>query len=99
MMVFLIAHLFKNCKFSHIFMLDRPAPPLPELYLSEETANKITAFIRTRLNNLLKVSQDIAMGRNSKLFFKVALYLFMISFIGGLTDFLTLGYTSKYFYL
>ncbi|KAH7553795.1 hypothetical protein ACOSP7_029348 [Xanthoceras sorbifolium] len=75
-------------------ILNRPAPPLPELYLSEEMANEVTAFIRSHVNDLLSVSQDIALGRNSKLFFKVALCLWLISFVGGLTDFLTLGYTS-----
>lgn len=81
-----------NCNFS----FDRPAPPLPQLHLSEEIANEVTAFIRTRVNDLLSVSQDIALGKDSKLFLKVAAYLWLISIIGGLTDFLTLAYTSKF---
>ncbi|KAK2657607.1 hypothetical protein Ddye_010659 [Dipteronia dyeriana] len=75
-------------------VLNRPAPPLPELHLSEEMANEVTVFVRTRVNHLLSASQDVALGRNSKLFFKVALCLWLISFVGGLTDFLTLGYTT-----
>ncbi|KAA8516333.1 hypothetical protein F0562_016626 [Nyssa sinensis] len=71
-----------------------PAPPLPELYLSEEMANEVAAFIRDRVNALLSVSEDIALGKDSRMFFKVAAYLWLISVIGSLTDFLTLGYTS-----
>jgi hypothetical protein len=75
-------------------ILNRPAPPLPELYVSQELVNEIGALIHTRVNDFLRVSQDIALGKNSKLFFKVAGWLLLISFVGGLTDFLTLGYTS-----
>ncbi|WVZ17487.1 hypothetical protein V8G54_010469, partial [Vigna mungo] len=76
-----------------------PAPPLPQLHLSEEIANEVTAFIRTRVNDLLSVSQDIALGKDSKLFLKVAAYLWLISIIGGFTDFLTLAYTSLFIVL
>ncbi|XP_021289529.1 reticulon-like protein B12 isoform X2 [Herrania umbratica] len=75
-------------------ILNRPAPPLPELYLSEEMVNEVGAFIRAHVNDFLSTSQDIAMGRDARLFVKVAAYLLLISVIGGLTDFLTLGYTS-----
>ncbi|XP_038721254.1 reticulon-like protein B12 [Tripterygium wilfordii] len=75
-------------------ILNRPAPPLPELHLSEEMVNEAAAFFRVHLNALLSVSQDIALGRNSNLYFKVATYLLVISVIGSLTDFLTLGYIS-----
>jgi len=78
------------------FYFDRPAPPLPQLHLSEEMANEVTTFIRTRVNDLLSVSQDIALGKDSRLFLKVAAYLWLISIIGGLTDFLTLAYISKF---
>lgn len=75
-------------------ILNRPAPPLPELHLSEDMVNEAATFIRAHVNTLLSVSQDIAMGKNPKLFFKVAACLWLISFISGLTDLLTLGYTS-----
>ncbi|GLT89476.1 hypothetical protein SLE2022_074550 [Rubroshorea leprosula] len=75
-------------------ILNRPAPPLPELYLSEEMVNDAATFIRTQVNELLSVSQDVAMGKDSRLFFQVAALLGLISIVGGLTDFLTLGYTS-----
>ncbi|KAJ6778213.1 RETICULON-LIKE PROTEIN B12 [Salix koriyanagi] len=37
---------------------------------------------------------DIALGKDTKLFLKVAAYLSLISVVGVLTDFLTLGYAS-----
>ncbi|ESR42515.1 hypothetical protein CICLE_v10012753mg [Citrus x clementina] len=91
-LLLLIAILFIWAKAAAI--LNRPAPPLPELHLSEEMVNEVAALIRTRVNDFLSVSQDMALGKNSRLFFRVALYLWLISFVGGLTDFLTLGYTS-----
>ncbi|XP_041023569.1 reticulon-like protein B12 isoform X1 [Juglans microcarpa x Juglans regia] len=88
----LIIILFLWAKAASI--LNRPAPPLPDLHLSEEMVNEVANFIRLHVNNLLSVSQDIALGKDSRLFFKVAAYLWLIYFVGGLTDFLTLGYTS-----
>lgn len=87
--------MYQN-KLTVFFSFDRPAPPLPQLHLSEEMANEVKTFIRTRVNDLLSVSQDIALGKDSRLFLKVAAYLWIISIIGGLTDFLTLAYTSKF---
>lgn len=88
----LVAILFLWAKSAAI--LNRPPPPLPELHLSEEMVNEMATFIRLRVNTLLSVSHDIALGKDSRLFFKVAVYLWLIYFLGGLTDFLTLGYTS-----
>ncbi|TKY63416.1 Reticulon protein B12 [Spatholobus suberectus] len=96
-LLLLIVILFLWAKSAAI--LNRPAPPLPQLHLSEEMANEVTAFIRTRVNDLLSVSQDIALGKDSRLFLKVAAYLWLISIIGGLTDFLTLAYTSLFIVL
>ncbi|KAB5519959.1 hypothetical protein DKX38_024278 [Salix brachista] len=75
-------------------ILNRPPPPLPRLHLSEETVTEVASLIRTRLNDLLSISQDIALGKDTKLFLKVAAYLLLISVVGVLTDFLTLGYAS-----
>ncbi|XP_021624488.1 reticulon-like protein B12 isoform X2 [Manihot esculenta] len=63
-------------------ILNRPSPPLPELHLSEETVNEVAAFVRTRLNAFLSVSQDIALGKDTNSFFKVAGYLLLISILG-----------------
>ncbi|MBA0781820.1 hypothetical protein Gotri_002704 [Gossypium trilobum] len=91
-LLLLIGILFLWAKSAAI--LNRPAPPLPELYLSEETVNEMGAFIRAHVNDILSASKDIALGKDARLFFKVAGYLLLISLVGGLTDFLTLGYTS-----
>ncbi|XP_027336896.1 reticulon-like protein B12 [Abrus precatorius] len=96
-LLLLIVILFLWAKSAAI--LNRPAPPLPQLHLSEEIANEMTTFIRTRVNDLLSVSQDIALGKDSRLFLKVAAYLWLISIVGGLTDFLTLAYTSLFIVL
>ncbi|OVA17698.1 Reticulon [Macleaya cordata] len=91
-LLLLIAIFFVWAKSAAI--LNRPPPPLPELYLSEEVVNEAAAIIRSHVNALCSVSLDIALGKDSKLFFRVAASLGLISVIGGWTDFLTLGYTS-----
>lgn len=49
----------------------RPPPPLPELELTEETVNDIASSIRFNANFLIRVANDIALGKHPKLFFKV----------------------------
>ncbi|XP_009786417.1 reticulon-like protein B12 [Nicotiana tabacum] len=75
-------------------ILNRPAPPLPHLYLSEEMVNEAACFVRNHINMLLSASEDIALGKDTNMFVKVSVGLMLVSVIGGLTDFLTLGYTS-----
>lgn len=75
-------------------ILNRPAPPLPHLYLSEEMVNEAAYFIRNHINTLLLVSENIALGKDTNMFVKVSGGLILVSVLGGLTDFLTLGYTS-----
>ncbi|CAH2080498.1 unnamed protein product [Thlaspi arvense] len=77
----------------------RPAPPLPDVYLSEEVVNDIAALIRDHTNKFLSTSKDIALGKDTRMFFKIAACLWLISVAGGLTDFLTLGYTSLFIVL
>ncbi|GFP86259.1 reticulon-like protein b12 [Phtheirospermum japonicum] len=85
--------LFNRHRDVHQILGGGIAPPLPHLHLSEEFVNETATFIRDHVNNLLTVSEDIAYGRDSRMFVKVALSLLMISLIGSLTDFFTLGYT------
>nr|GMC99676.1 reticulon-like protein B12 [Ipomoea batatas] len=80
-------------------LLNRPAPPLPHLYLSEERVNEAALFIRDHINMLLSAFEDIALGRNTELFVKVGAGLLLVSVVGGLTDFLTLGYTGLFIVL
>ncbi|PSS32668.1 Reticulon-like protein [Actinidia chinensis var. chinensis] len=91
-LLLLLAILFLWAKSAAI--LNRPPPPLPDLYLSEEVVNDMASFLQSHINALLSVSKNVALGKDTAMFFKVAAYLWLISFIGGLTDILTLGYTS-----
>ncbi|WMV44199.1 hypothetical protein MTR67_037584 [Solanum verrucosum] len=88
----LFAILFLWAKSAAI--LNRPAPPLPHLYLSEEMVNEAAYFIRNHINMILSVSEDIALGKDTNMYVKVSAGLLLVSVVGGLTDFLTLGYTS-----
>lgn len=74
---------------------NRPTPPLPELQLSEDAANYLAALARTHINATLSAFQNMALGKDSTMYFRVAGWLLLISVIGSLTNFLTLGYTSK----
>lgn len=79
-----------------VCVCNRPAPPLPHFHLSEETANEASTFLRDHINTILSVSEDIALGRDTRLYVRVALVLLTISVIGSLTSFLVLGYISKW---
>ncbi|KAL0714366.1 hypothetical protein Bca4012_021345 [Brassica carinata] len=91
-LLLLLSILFLWSKSASI--LNRPSPPLPEFQVSEAMAEEASKLLRIHVNKLLQVSYDIAMGRDSELFFKVAVYLFLIAFIGSLTDFQTLCHTG-----
>ncbi|CAN4106090.1 unnamed protein product [Withania somnifera] len=76
-------------------ILNRPAPHLPHLYLSEEMVNEAAYFIRNHINMLLMVSENVALGKDTNMFVTISGGLILVSVLGGLTDFLTLGYTSS----
>ncbi|KAG7977059.1 hypothetical protein I3843_05G010900 [Carya illinoinensis] len=73
-------------------LLNRPLPPLPDMEISEESVVKASDAILVWINPALSIAHDIAIGRNIKLFLKVAISLWIISFIGSLISFLTLIY-------
>lgn len=58
-------------------------------------AEEASKLLRIHVNKLLQVSYDIAMGRDAELFIRVAVYLFLIAFIGSLMDLQTLCHTGK----
>ncbi|KAL4587287.1 hypothetical protein LXL04_000155 [Taraxacum kok-saghyz] len=93
-LLLLLLILFLWAKSAQI--LNRPTPPIPYLQLSEETTNEAAALIREQINRVLSLSHDIALGKDPKMFAKVAVYLFLMSTIGSLTDFRTLCYTSVF---
>ncbi|XP_043718146.1 reticulon-like protein B12 [Telopea speciosissima] len=88
----LISILFLWAKSAAI--LNRPPPPLPNLHISEQVVNEAAAVICSQMNNFLSTSRDISLGKDSKMFLKVAAFLWLISVVGSWADFLTLGYTS-----
>ncbi|KAH0928593.1 hypothetical protein HID58_014320 [Brassica napus] len=84
---------------STVLLGSRPSPPpFPEFHITEAMAKEASKLLRIHLNKLFQVSHDIAMGRDSELFIKVAISLFLISFIGSLMDFQTLCHTVPTFY-
>ncbi|XP_010427078.1 PREDICTED: reticulon-like protein B12 isoform X1 [Camelina sativa] len=84
-LLLLLSILFLWSKSASI--LNRPSPPLA-------MAEEASIWLRIHVNKLLQVSYDIAMGRDSELYIKVAISLFLISLIGSLMDFQTLCHTS-----
>lgn len=75
-------------------ILNRPPPPLPELELSEETIYATSTIMHAKINYALKVSREIALGKDLKLFLKVAFVLLIMSTVGSWFDLLTIAYIS-----
>ncbi|XWS54746.1 hypothetical protein CRYUN_Cryun10bG0115500 [Craigia yunnanensis] len=73
-------------------LLNRPLPPIPNLEISEKTVGKVADELQVWINFALSLAHDIAIGRNLKLFLKVAVCLWLVSFIGSLFNFFTLAY-------
>jgi len=75
---------------------NRPAPPLPEVYLKEELVAEMGELVRTQINYLIEVCRDVALGKDSKLYLRVAAYLLLLAVVGGLTDIVSLCYICKF---
>ncbi|KAM3742811.1 hypothetical protein ACB098_07G096200 [Castanea mollissima] len=73
-------------------LLNRPLPPIPDLEISDESVVKAADAMQIWINSALSIAHDIALGQNLKLFLKVAVGLWVISYIGSLINFLTLVY-------
>ncbi|GAA0144046.1 membrane traffic protein [Lithospermum erythrorhizon] len=65
---------------------------LPELVLSEEMINNAAGSFRVKVNYMLLMAHDIALGKDFKLFFKVVIALWFLSVIGSQVSFFTLAY-------
>lgn len=96
-LLLLIAILFSWAKAAAI--LNRSPPPIPEMHLTKEDMNKAAGLVRSHVNMALLAFHEVALGKNSKLFYRVAVCLWVISIIGSLTDFLTLIYASLVIFL
>ena len=56
----------------------------------------MATLVRDRLNSLLSTSQDIALGKDSRLYFKSAAWLLLISVVSAWADLVTLGYACEF---
>uniref|UniRef100_A0A6V7QVK6 Reticulon-like protein n=1 Tax=Ananas comosus var. bracteatus TaxID=296719 RepID=A0A6V7QVK6_ANACO len=77
----------------HLMLVQTP-PPMPVMRISEEVINEVALHMHSIVNMVLSIFHNIALGKDTELFYGVAVYLWLISIIGSLTDFPTLCYIS-----
>ncbi|PUZ64422.1 hypothetical protein GQ55_3G142600 [Panicum hallii var. hallii] len=75
-------------------LLNRPAPPVPAMRVSQRAVDEAAALLRAALDAVCAGFHDIATGRDSLLFCRVFLCLWALSIVGSLTDFPTFCYAS-----
>ncbi|KAL9323460.1 hypothetical protein ACSQ67_008317 [Phaseolus vulgaris] len=75
-----------------LFFSCRQPPTLPELVVSEEMVNNAAASFRVKINNALLIANDITIGKDFIIFFKVVICLWLLSVIGSVFSFFTLAY-------
>ncbi|KAK8364214.1 hypothetical protein V6Z11_A03G217700 [Gossypium hirsutum] len=89
----LVAILFFWAKSASL--LNRSLPSLPNLEISENTVVIITDELHQWINHTLSIAHNIAIARDLKFFLKVAVSLWLVSYIGSLFEFLTLVYIGE----
>ncbi|KAE8667441.1 Reticulon-like protein B10 [Hibiscus syriacus] len=89
-LLLLVVILFSWAKSASL--LNRPLPPLPNLEISERSAVKIAKELQVWVNYALSIAHDITLDRNFKLFLKIAVVLWFVSYIGSFFNFLTFVY-------
>ena len=67
------------------------------MYLKEELVAELGELARKNINMLVSVWRDVALGKDSRLFLRVAMCLLLISVVGGLTDIVSLCYICKFY--
>ncbi|XP_066312940.1 reticulon-like protein B12 [Miscanthus floridulus] len=75
-------------------LLNRAAPPIPLMKISDESMSGAAEIVGSFMNKVLKDFENIALGKDSSLFYKVAFVLLLTSIVGRLTDLITLVYTG-----
>ncbi|KAJ1264419.1 hypothetical protein BS78_09G261900 [Paspalum vaginatum] len=75
-------------------LLNRPLPPVPEMRVPRQAVDEAAALLRDALDAGASAFNDIALGRDSTLFYQVCLCLWIISIAGSVTDFHTVCYAS-----
>ncbi|KAH0727392.1 hypothetical protein KY284_003257 [Solanum tuberosum] len=96
-MLLLVVILFFWAKSASL--LNRPLPPIPDLEVHEESVVKAADMMRVWINHVLMIAHDIAIGGNLKLFVKVSLVLWLISYVGSFFNLLTFIYMGILFSL
>lgn len=86
----LIVLLFVRANFAAF--RKRQPQTLPELVLTEEMVNNAAASFRAKINYMLLMAHDITLGKDFKLFFKVVIFLWLLSAIGSVVSFFTVTY-------
>jgi hypothetical protein len=76
-------------------LLNRPAPPVPEMRVPQRAVDEAAALLRAALDAVLSGFHAIATGRDSVLFCQAFLCLWAVSIVGSLTDFPTFCYASE----
>jgi hypothetical protein len=76
-------------------LLNRPGPPVHDLTLSEDVVLSTASALRVELNKVLEVVQDVARGKDFKLFLKVVALLWIISTVASRVNFLTALWIGK----
>uniref|UniRef100_A0A6N2ML26 Reticulon-like protein n=3 Tax=Salix TaxID=40685 RepID=A0A6N2ML26_SALVM len=89
-LLILIVLLFVRANLSN--MINKQLQSLPELVLSEEMVNSAAASFRVKINNVLLMAHDITLGKDFRFFFKVVVFLWLLSTVGSYFSFFTLAY-------
>ncbi|TVU36473.1 hypothetical protein EJB05_18409 [Eragrostis curvula] len=75
-------------------LLNRPPPPIPLIKVSAESMSEVAETVGNYMNKILQDFENIALGKDSSLFYKVAVVLLLTSIVGRLTNLITLVYIS-----
>jgi hypothetical protein len=66
--------------------------------ISDKSMSEASQIVGNFVNKVLQDFENIALGKDSSLFYKVAFVLVLTSIVSRLTNLITLVYTSKFLY-
>ncbi|KAI3938323.1 hypothetical protein MKW98_015222 [Papaver atlanticum] len=89
-LLILVVTLFFWGKLAHF--LNRPLPSLPNLEMSDDSILKISSDLHVLINRVLETGHAIIVEGNVKLLSKVIVSIWIVAFVGGLFNFITLVY-------
>lgn len=97
--VLLILIVLRFLRANYAVIRNRQLKSLPELVLSEDMVNTAAASFRAKVNYMLLMAHDITHGKDFKLFFMVAIGLWLLSVVGSLMSFYTLAYIGTIIFI